>query len=42
MDIAQNCALCQGICVKGRQAAKKRRERKKSNEIFGQGPLEDN
>ena len=30
MDIAQNCALCQGICVKGRQAARKRRERKKT------------
>ena len=28
MNVANNCALCQGICIKGKQAAMKRRQRK--------------
>ena len=28
MDVAQNCTLCQGICVKGKEAAMRRRRRK--------------
>ena len=28
MDVAQNCILCQGICVKGKEAALRRRRRK--------------
>jgi epoxyqueuosine reductase QueG len=28
MDIAQNCILCQAICVKGKEAAMRRRQRK--------------
>ena len=28
MDVAQNCILCQGICVKGKEAAMRRRRRK--------------
>jgi epoxyqueuosine reductase len=28
MDVAQNCALCQGICIRGKEAAMKRRKKR--------------
>jgi epoxyqueuosine reductase len=28
MDVAQNCILCQGICIRGKEAAARRRQRK--------------
>lgn len=30
MDVAQNCALCQGVCVLGKEAAAKRRKKKRA------------
>jgi epoxyqueuosine reductase QueG len=33
MDVAQNCALCQGICIRGKEAAMKRRQQRRTRKM---------